>query len=130
MTTTISATGTTIQDLMTRSLLTIWNERDRARRLAVMTDVYDSAVVLHEPEEVLHGHEAVDGAVQRVLDGAPGWVFAPVGAPVVNDNLGRLEWQLGPEDGPPVVTGADIALVSKGKIEHLYVHVNAPAPEA
>lgn len=113
----------TIPHVMTRSLLGVWNERDHDSRVAAMAQAYDSSIVLHEPEHVVHGLDAVDAAVQRVLDGAPGWVFAPVGDVVVNDDLGRLEWQFGPAGEPPVVRGADTVLVGEGKIKHLYVQL-------
>ena len=50
--------------------------------------------------------------MQQLLDGAPGFVFTPVGRPAVNHDLGRQPWTFGPPDGTPVVFGTDIARIA------------------
>jgi hypothetical protein len=65
--------------------------------------------------------------VQQLLDGAPGFVFTPVGQPAINHDLGRQPWTFGPPDGPPVVFGTDIARISDDRIQALYVFVEPPS---
>jgi hypothetical protein len=80
----------TVQQLMTRSLLDVFNERDPERRAAAMSAVYSPDITFYEPEEAIEGPAALDRKVQQMLDGAPGWVFHPAGEVSANHNLGRL----------------------------------------
>jgi hypothetical protein len=68
--------------------------------------------------------------VQRLLDEAPGFVFAPVGEVRTVQNLTLLSWQLGPAGEPPVVRGTDISIVDDGRIKNLYTMLDAPPPQA
>ena len=121
--------SSTVQQLMTRSLLDVFNERDPERRAATIREVYSPDVTFYEQAELSIGHEQLTAKVQGLLDGAPpDWVFRAAGAVSVNHNLGRLTWHFGPEGQPAVVIGTDIALTSGGRIHSLYVFVGeAPA---
>ena len=120
------STGT-VQHLMHRSLLDVFNERDAERRAAAIAAVYSPDVTFYEPDDAIHGPAALGARVQQLLDGAPGWVFRPAGAASANHDLGRLTWHFGPEGGPVVVTGTDVALVDDGRIRSLYVFIHGPA---
>ena len=111
----------TVADLMRQNLLGVFNERDPARRAATIAATYAEDVVFHDPEGSVTGRAAVDGKAQALLDGAPGFVFAPRG-PVYSSagSLGALAWRFGPEDGEPVATGMDIALVEDGLIATMH----------
>ena len=126
MSATQRSTGT-VQQLMHRSLLDVFNERDAERRAAAIAAVYSADVTFYEPGEAIRGPAALGARVQQLLDGAPGWVFRPAGAASVNHDLGRLTWHFGPEGGPPVVIGTDIAIVGDGRIRSLYVFIHGPA---
>jgi hypothetical protein len=117
----------TVQQLMTRSLLDVFNERDPERRAAAISAVYSPDVTFYEPDEVIEGPAALDRKVQQLLDGAPGWVFRPAGEVSTNHNLGRLTWHFGPDGEPPVVTGTDVAIIDNGRIHSLYVFIGDPA---
>lgn len=116
----------TIAELMQQNLLGVFNERDPERRAAVVAQTYASDAVFHDPERTVTGREAISAAAQAVLDGAPGFVFAPRG-PLYESagSLGALPWQFGPEGGDPVVTGMDIALVEDGLIATLHTVVDS-----
>ncbi|GIF17853.1 hypothetical protein Ate02nite_05830 [Paractinoplanes tereljensis] len=105
---------------MQANLLEVFNERDATRRRAAMTRTYASDVRFTDPDEVVVGHEAVDTKAQKILDEAPGFVFTPAGPTRIAGELGYLEWNFGPEGQPPVVRGADIALVANDKITNIY----------
>lgn len=122
-----TAMTSTVAQLMTRSLLDVFNERDAERRAAAISAVYSPDVTFYEREGAVEGPAALDATVQKLLDGAPGWVFTPAGEVSVNHNLGRLPWQFGPAGAAPVVTGTDVALVDGGRIRSLYVFVGEPA---
>jgi SnoaL-like domain len=115
------------QNLMTRSLLDVFNQRDPKQRADAIREVYSPDIVFYEADGTVTGAAALHERVQQLLDGAPGFVFAPVGQPVVNHDLGRQPWTFGPPDGPPVVFGTDIARIAGDHIGALYVFVEPPA---
>jgi hypothetical protein len=110
----------TIEQLMQANLLEVFNQRDGERRRAAIGRTYAPGVRFADPDEIVQGHEALDAKAQKILDGAPGFVFAPVGPVQVNHDLGYLGWGFGPEGQPPVVRGADIALTADGLITSIY----------
>jgi hypothetical protein len=109
-----------IPDLMRANLLEVFGERDPDRRRAAIERTYTTDVVFSDPDEVVTGHEALGAKAQRILDGAPGFVFSPGGQILVNHDLGYLAWNFGPEGEPPAVRGVDIALVRDGLIAAVY----------
>jgi hypothetical protein len=113
-------------NLMTRSLLDVFNQRDPQQRAAAIGEVYSPDIVFYEQDDTTTGGRALQERVQQLLDGAPGFVFAPVGQPVINHDLGRQPWTFGPPDGPPVVFGTDIARIARDRIQALYVFVEPP----
>jgi hypothetical protein len=127
MSTTQRSTGT-VETLMHRSLLDVFNERDAERRAAAIAAVYSADVTFYEADDAVHGPAALGARVQQLLAGAPGWVFRPAGVPSVNHNLGRLTWHFGPEGAPAAVTGTDVAIVEDGRIRSLYAFIHAPGP--
>ncbi|MFC5060831.1 nuclear transport factor 2 family protein [Actinomycetospora atypica] len=111
----------TTDDLMNAQLLGVFNERDPERRRKTIEDIYAPDVVFSGPGEApVTGHDELDAAARRILDGAPDFVFSPAGKPLVTDDLGHLAWNLGPEGRPPVVRGFDVALVRDGLIVRLW----------
>jgi SnoaL-like domain len=113
--------------LMTRSLLEVFNQRDPEQRAAAIAVTYSSDFVFYEAEGAVRGAAALQERVQQLLDGAPGFVFTPVGPPLINHDLGRQRWTLGPPDGPPVVFGTDIAQIDGDRIHALYVFIDQQA---
>ena len=110
----------TIEQLMHANLLEVFNQRDGERRRAAIGRTYAPEVRFSDPDEVVEGHEALDAKAQKLLDGAPGFVFTPAGPIQVNHDLGYLAWNFGPAGQPPVARGTDIALVTDGLITSLY----------
>jgi HAE1 family hydrophobic/amphiphilic exporter-1 len=52
------------------------------------------------------------------------FVFRLIKPVVINNNIGRLLWGIGPKGGPPVQTGMDIAIFQNDKIQALYVFLD------
>jgi hypothetical protein len=118
----------TVGELMHRNLIEVFNERDAERRRAAIERTYAEDVVFHDPEGSTAGRAAIDGKVQALLDGAPGFVFAARGRTYESaGSVGVLAWQFGPEGGEPVVTGIDVALVRDGLIQALHTALD-PVP--
>jgi hypothetical protein len=109
-----------IAELMLGNLGEVFNERDADRRRAAIARIHAPEVEFSDPEATVTGHEALDAKAQALLDASPGFVFTPGGPVRVVRDLGYLPWNFGPEGQPPVVQGADIALVRDGLIVSLY----------
>ena len=115
----------TIEELMRGNLLEVFNERDDERRRAAIARIYRPDVQFSDPEETVTGHEALDAKAQRILAGAPGFVFTPAGPVRVTQDLGYLEWRFGPQDAAPVVRGVDVAHARDGLIASVYTFLLA-----
>jgi hypothetical protein len=117
-----------LADLMERNLLEVFGQVDAARRAAAIAELYTADCRFFEAEEQVTGREALDAKVGSILKGAPGgFVFRAAGPAQVNHDLGRLRWQLGPAEAPPVVTGTDIAVFEHGRIRALYTFLDESA---
>jgi hypothetical protein len=114
------------QTLMTRSLLDVFNQRNSQHRAAALGEIYSPDIVFYEADGSITGTAALQERVQQLLDGAPDFVFTPVGQPSVIHDLGRQPWAFGPPDGPPVVFGTDIARIDDDHIKALYTFVEPP----
>lgn len=69
-----------LEQLMSRSLLDVFNERDPERRAGAIAEVYGPSIRFYEQDGVVEGPAALSGKVQQLLDGAPpDWTFAPAG---------------------------------------------------
>ena len=110
----------TVDELMRSNLLNVFNERDSERRRAAIAATYAPDVTFADPEEVVTGRENLNAKAQRLLEESPGFVFSPAGPVMVNNDLGYLAWELGPEGEQPAARGIDIALVQDGVIKRLY----------
>jgi dihydroxyacid dehydratase/phosphogluconate dehydratase len=116
----------TVPELMHRNLLGVFGERDAAHRASAIADTHTQDVVFADPEGTVTGRDALGAKAQALLDGAPGFVFAPRGdVRESGGTLGLLAWQFGPEGGEPVATGTDIALVRDGRIATLHTLLDA-----
>lgn len=110
----------TVEQLMQANLLEVFNQRDAGQRRAAISRTYAPGVRFADPDEVVQGHEALDAKAQKILDGAPGFVFTPAGPVQASHDLGYLPWNFGPEGQPPAVRGVDIALTADGLITSIY----------
>jgi hypothetical protein len=114
--------------LMQANAARVFSERDSARRRDAIRQLYSADAVVTEPEVVSKGQAAISDAVGEVLSKLPPeFVFTPVGAAIGHHGVGRLLWKAGPPNGPPAVTGMDIAHFKDGRIQALYVFLD-PAP--
>ena len=114
--------------LMQANAARVFSERDSARRLTAIRELYTPDAVLTDPEGVFNGEAAISGAVIDLLSKLPPtFAFTPVGPAVGHHGVGRLLWKAGPPNGPSAVTGMDVAFFEGGRIQALYVFLD-PAP--
>ena len=114
--------------LLRANLRRVFNERDAARRLAALAELFVAEPVLYEPDGVVTGRAAIAEVAGKLLDQfGPAFRFTPEGAGVGHHGLGALRWRGGPEGGPPAVTGTDVAEIVDGRIARLWVLLDPPS---
>jgi hypothetical protein len=112
-------------ELMQGNLSRVFGERDAARRLTAIRELYAEGAVLYEPESSAKGHVAINEAVTALLGLLPtNFQFTSNGSATGHHGVGRLRWLAGPGDSPAVVTGTDIAHFKGGLIDSLYVFLD------
>lgn len=113
--------------LMQANLLRVFGERDPARRLAAIRDLYAEDGALLEPDRLARGHEEISQAVAELLDHLPpDFAFSAVRPALGHHGVGRLQWRGGSPDEADGVTGTDVAHVEGGRIKTLHVFLDQP----
>ncbi len=108
--------------LMQANLVRVFGERNADKRIRAIRELYAEDAVLNEPDASAKGHVAINAAVTSLLASLPpAFVFRSMGPAIGHHNIGRLKWRSGPPDGPPVVTGMDIAHFDGNRIQSLFV---------
>ncbi|MDR7127937.1 putative oxidoreductase (fatty acid repression mutant protein) [Algoriphagus sp. 4150] len=111
--------------LMEENLAQVWSQRDAFARLQSIRSIYTVDSALYHVGHKTTGHEAINESVNNVLDNMPSeFSFFKLKPVVINNNMGRLIWGLGPNKESIVATGMDIAVFEDGKIESLYVFLD------
>jgi hypothetical protein len=112
-----------LDSLMRANLLEVFGERDPDRRTDAIRRTYTQDVVFVDAEGETHGHDALHAKAQSILDGAAGFAFRAAGDIYQVGDLGYLAWELGPVDGPAVVSGVDMGFVRDGRLAKVYTVV-------
>jgi SnoaL-like domain len=115
------------QMIMQANLERVFAERDAARRIVAIRELYAEDAELHEPHRSAQGHEAISQAVTDLLAQLlPDFSFTAIRPALGHNGVGRLQWRSGPPGGPVAVTGTDVAHVTGGRIRTLYVFLDQP----
>nr|WP_221217867.1 MULTISPECIES: nuclear transport factor 2 family protein [unclassified Mycolicibacterium] len=109
---------------MQRNLQEVFGEGDAARRRAAVEEFYTDDCVVHTPDGILVGLDAVDAFAGELRSTHPDFVYADRGEPAVLHDTGLLAWGSGPQGEPPAYTGLDLIQVRDDKIAVLYVFLN------
>ena len=111
--------------ILTANLTRVFNERDPARRLEAIRELYADDAVFYEEERSVEGHEAIARVVTELIDALPADVrFSTIRPGLGHHDLGRLQWSAGPPGGPAAVTGTDVARIQKGRIQTIHVFLD------
>jgi SnoaL-like domain len=107
--------------LMHANLIEIFGQRHGSRRREAMRRAYAENIAFTDPEGTVHGYDAIDERVRKVLDKVPEtFIFAPDGPLyVLSGAAAALPWKFGPPSGPPAARGIDIAAIANGRITSL-----------
>ena len=117
--------ATSIEDLLTRNIAAVFNERDAGRRREAIEAIYAPDATMKDPEGANVGWDGIAAAVARIQPDAPELSFSVISGPEAIDDLGRVGWALGAPGAAPVVRGTDIAIVRDGRIVKLYTFLEA-----
>ncbi|MGS2737897.1 nuclear transport factor 2 family protein [Sinomicrobium sp. M5D2P17] len=111
--------------MMEKNLKYVWSERNSTLRLKAIENLYaDNSGLFHVGHQA-HGHKAINESVSEVLQQMPeSFVFSLLKPVVINNDIGRLLWGVGPEGKPPVQKGMDIVVFEHDKIKALYVFLD------
>jgi len=113
------------ESVLARNLVEVFNERDGAKRLTVIRELYTADATFFEAEASFTGADAINARVTEVLQPIPPEaLFATTGSTTTNHNLARVSWTLGPEGGPVMVSGMDIAVLDGDRIKALYIFID------
>jgi hypothetical protein len=113
-----------ILELLYRNLQEVFGEGDATRRRAAIEEFYTDDCVLHVPDGVLVGHDALDKFAGELRATHPHFAYTPHGQAQALHNGGILAWGSGPKGEPPEYTGLDVVVVRDSKIAELYVFLN------
>jgi hypothetical protein len=111
--------------LIEDNLNLVWNERDSAKRLKAIENIYAAGANLYHAGDVVTGIDAINESVSAVVRHLPpGFTFTLLKPVAINNSIARAIWGAGPDGQPPVTTGMDIAHLESGKIKSLYVFLD------
>ena len=101
----------------------VFSEPDPDKRMAALHSLWAADGVLIEREAVSTGYAAISSSVGALLGMLPpGTTFVPEGTGAGHHGLSRLRWRATSANGEPVgVYGTDLAFLSDGRIQRLYV---------
>jgi SnoaL-like domain len=111
-------------ELLDRNLQEVFGEGDAARRRAAIEEFYTDDCVVHVPDGVFVGHDAVDKFAGELRATHPHFVYTPHGEPQALHDVGIRAWGSGPKGETPEYTGLDVIIVRGNKIAALYVFLN------
>ena len=110
---------------MEENLAQVWSQRDAFARLRSIQTIYTADSTLYHVGHKITGHKSINESVNHVLENMPSeFSFFKLKPVVINNNMGRLLWGMGPNKESIVATGMDIAVFKDGKIESLYVFLD------
>lgn len=103
----------------------VFNERNAAKRVTAIDQLFVADPVLFEPTGVVQGAAAISEVAGKLLEQfGPDFSFVPEADAVGHHGLGVLRWRAGPQGGKTVVSGADAAEIVDGRISRLWVLIN------
>ncbi len=108
--------------LLRANIARVFNERDDARRMAAMADLWSENPIMYEAEEAFAGREAVSRNVAELHARLPaGTVFTPLAPAIGHHDTAILRWSAAVPGETPHVFGTDMAHLADGRIDRLYV---------
>jgi hypothetical protein len=103
-------------DIATR-YLDVWNERDSAKRRALIAGLWAEDAAFRDPIAAGDGLAGIDAVIEGVQNRFPDFRFRQIGAADGFGDYVRLSWGLGPDAGDAPIKGTDFGLVEAGRLK-------------
>jgi hypothetical protein len=116
-----------VEKIMERSLLEVFNARDADSRRAAIDELWDKDGVFIDPGGVHEGVEKNNATVQLLFTQFEDYVFSVRGPGQSMHGVGRLPCSYGPPNDPQRLTGTDLGVRKDGKLTALYVFIDPPS---
>ena len=85
------------ETIMQANLERVFGERDSARRIEAIRELYVEDAELHEPQQSVRGHDAISQAVTDLLAQLPpDFTFTAIRPALALNHIARLQWRAGP----------------------------------
>lgn len=107
-------------DELARRYLASWNERDPARRRALVEELWTDDAGYLDPIVAAEGRDAIEDVVATAQRQFPGLVYRPAGNVDGHHGVARLPWELAPVGGPPVVIGLAVMVHEQTRLRRVY----------
>jgi hypothetical protein len=117
----------TVDRLMEANLLGVFNERNAQLMASTIEVIYAPDVRWSDDEGTTVGREALAAKAKALQSQMAGLVFTKASPVYQTRGLGYLAWELGPENGEPVASGFDVAVVRDDLISELYTVITSSA---
>ena len=97
--------------------ITVWNETDPARRLALLAESWAENATYVDPVMSGEGREQIGALIAAVHERFPGFRFKLEGrADGYHDRI-RFSWTLGPEAEADLIKGTDFVVIEDGRLK-------------
>ncbi|MFG3498229.1 nuclear transport factor 2 family protein [Streptomyces sp. NPDC047928] len=112
-----------------------WNERDPARRQALVDELWTDDAGHLEPLVSAEDRDAIEALVATAHRQCPGPVYRPAGNVDGQHGVARPAWEPGPVGSPPLITGLVVMVTGHTRLRHVHgfldpVPAHTPSPGA
>jgi hypothetical protein len=104
--------------------LAVWNEKDRAKRDALIQTIYADNIKMYDKEFVLHGNTEVSDFIGKLHTDDPDFNFSAAKPMESIQNGARLYGHI--RTGQGVLHSMDFFILEEGKVLHLYAFMDMP----
>jgi hypothetical protein len=106
--------------LLKQHLYMVLGERDRQRRRAAISVIWNKDGVFIDRLGASVGFASIDEAIRAIQEQFPRFVCSELGLCESFHGIGKLAWGYGLPNEPPQITGLSIAVVSNDRLSALY----------
>ena len=99
------------------SYINVWNEKDPARRRALLVEGWSETATYVDPMTASKGHEQIGAMIGAVQEKFPGFRFALDGRVDGYGDHIRFSWKLGPAGESDMIKGTDFVLLEAGRLK-------------
>jgi hypothetical protein len=121
-----TAADSGIRELMSASLMLVFNEDDPDRRAAAIQKLYSEECLVVDSEDSVSGRHLLNLKVARLRVRYPGYLYRLRGTAEAHHGLGCVRWWFGRPEALDAVTGLHVVVVRDGHICVQYAFGSKP----